>query len=164
VLIGFEAEWNYPKLLSRSLEKCADHSEKKVACAFVLRYMKWERQTSSVWKELKDVAAKHGLSIPDLDSHIIFAGDEEHSVKGLHNGHHDELDTSSEPSKRKWDNVFFGNDLTTADGISRLYAAFKSMPVPWNHDQFFAEAIQRVPVGSEAVFTESVGSLAECLA
>jgi hypothetical protein len=158
-LVGFDAEWDYPKLLSGVLDKCVNLSEKEAKCAFLLRYMKWERQTSSVWKELRGVTARYGLSITDLDSHIAFAEHEECSANERQVEHPGRA--SSEPPESKWDDIFSGNDLTTADGISQSYAAFKSTPVPWSHDQFFTEAIQRVPVGGEAAFIEAAGNTPE---
>jgi hypothetical protein len=108
---------------------------------------------------LKGVTTKYGLSIPDVDSHIAFTEHEERSANERQVDHQKERGTPCEASDGKWDNIFFGNDLTTADGISQSYAAFKSTPVPWNHDQFFAEAIRRVPVGSEAAFIEAAGNI-----
>lgn len=160
-LVCFEAEWDYSKLLSGVLNKCADRSEREAACSFFLRYVKWERQSSSVWKELREVTARYGLSIPDVDSRIAFTEHEERSANERQVDHQEERGTSSEHPDSKWDNIFFGNDLTTADGISQSYAAFKSTPVPWSHDQFFAEAILRVPVGNEAAFIEAAGNTPE---
>ena len=51
-LIGFEADWNYPRLLDTVLCSYNDQYTREAACGAILRYVKWERQNSSVWKNL----------------------------------------------------------------------------------------------------------------
>ena len=157
-LVGFEAEWDYPNLLASMLDECADRSAKETAAAFVFRYMNWEGQTSFVWKRLREITEQHGLSLPGLDSCITFAEREERTVKDQQAEHSGERRTADKSPEREWDEVFSGSDLTTVDGVSRSYAAFKSTPAPWNHDQFFAEIFRRVPAGGEADFIAAVGN------
>ena len=159
-LVGFDGEWDCPKLLGSVLDKCEDRSTKEAASSLVFRYMKWNGQSSSVWKGLAQVTERHGLSLPDLDSYIVFAEDQERLVNELQ-AKHRERPVETEAPKRKWDTVFAGSDLATADGLSRSYAAFKRTPVPWNHDQFFAEACRRVVAGTEPAFIAAVGSAPE---
>ena len=160
-LIGFEAEWDYPKLLASVLDECADRSAKETAATLVFRYMKWEGQTSSVWKRLREITEQHGLSLPGLDPCITFAEHEERTVKDPQAEHSEERRTADKSPEREWDKVFSGSDFTTVDGISRSYAAFKSTPVPWNRGQFFIEIFQRVPAGGEAAFIAAVGNTPE---
>ena len=42
-----------------------------------------------------------------------------------------------------------------------VYLAFKRTDPPWSHEDFFTEAMQRVPLGSEAGFIAAVGSVPE---
>ena len=153
-LVGFEAEWDYPKLLCSVLDKCEDRSTKETASALLFRYMKWESQASSVWRSLKEATAKHGLFLSGLDSYIAFAEHEECNVK-------EKPGIADEPANCNWDEVFSGSDLTTVDGICRSYAASKSTPVPRNHHQFFAEAFRRVSAGGEAAFIAATGNIPE---
>ena len=159
-LVGFEADWDYPTLLGSVLDRCEDRSAKEAASALLLRYMKGVSQASSVWKGVKEVIARHGLSFPDLDNCIAFAENEERTLNERQTEHLDKraLDT---PPKRQWNKVFSGSDLTTSDGISASYAAFRETPIPWNHDRFFTEAFRRVPAGSEATFIVAVGNIPE---
>ena len=122
-LVGFEAEWNYPKLLGSVLDKCEDRSAKEAACTLVFRYMKWEGHASSIWKRLGKVTEQHALSLPDLDSYVTFAEHEEHVVNEAQATNREERIVTKAP-KRQWDEVFAGSDLTTVEGVARAYAAF----------------------------------------
>ena len=157
-LVGFEARWDYLKLLADALDKCKNRSEKEAASTILFRYMKWEGQTSSDWKGLKKVTTEHGLSLPDIDAYITFAEHEERIGGRQQAAYPEKWRIADKPPKRKWDEVFSGSDLTTVDGIYQAYTAFKSTPVPWDHDQFFAEAFRRVPAGGEAAFIAAAGS------
>ena len=157
-LVGFEAEWDYPKLLGSVLDRCADRSAKDAASTLVFRYMKWEGQASSVWKRLAEVAEQHGLFLPDLDSHIAFVEHEERTAKEQQAESSEKGRRGDEPPLYEWDELFAGSDLTTVDGVSRAYATFKCTPIPVNRDQFFAEACRRVMAGTEPDFIAAVGS------
>ena len=155
-LIGFEADWDYPRLLSSVLDACTSQTEKEAATSFLLRYVQVAGSPLSVWLGLKELTARHDLSVPGLDDHSAFAARQEHTTEEgsarQRNGW-----SADEPPTRQWDDIFSRNDLTTADGISRSYAEFKATPAPWNHDGFFAEALRRLPAGDEAAFIENVG-------
>ena len=160
-LVGFEAEWKYSQLLCSVLDKCKGRSAKESASALLFRYMKWQGQASSTWRNLKEVTEQHGLSLPDIDSYIAFAGHEECAVGEQQPEYTDKQRIGDEPPKNKWDEVFSGSDLTTVNGISRSYAAFNRMAVRWTRDQFFAEAFRRVPLGSEPTFIKAAGNVPE---
>lgn len=159
-LIGFEAEWKYAKLLSSVLERATDRPEKEAASGLLYRYMKWEGQTSAVWKGLEEVTKKHGLSLSELESFVAFAEREETSTKERESEQQDERGNGEE-AERDWNKVFSGKDLTTVDGISGCYAAFKATPVPWHHEEYFAEVFRRVGAGKESAFIEAFGGVPE---
>ena len=152
VTVGFKAEWDYPKLLGEALDKCDDRSQREAASKLVYRYMKWEGHSSSVWSGLKKVTKKYGLSLPELDTYISFEEKKERTVNQRETDYREKRKITAESPRYDWDEVFFGIDLTTDDGISRAYSAFKSTPVSWNQNQFFTEAFRRVPLGDEAAF------------
>ena len=158
-LVGFEAAWEYPQLLCSVLEKCEDRSAKKAASALLFRYMKWKGQASSIWRNLKEVTEQHGLSLSGIDSYIAFAEHEECAIKEQQPEYPDKQRIADESPKSKWNEVFSGSDLTTANGISLSYAAFNNTPVRWTRGQFFAEAFRRVPTGSEATFIAAAGDI-----
>ena len=156
-LIGFEAEWEYPRLLSSVLDACRTRTERQDATSFLLRYVQVAGSpSSSVWLGLKELTARHGLSVPGLDDRLAFAARQEHVTEERSAEQRDGW-SAHKPPTRQWDEIFRGNDLTTADGISRSHADFKATPGPWNQDGFFAEALRRLPVGDEAAFITSVG-------
>ena len=155
-LIGFKAEWDYTRLLSSVLEACTNRVEKEAATSFLLRYVQVADTPSSVWLGLKELTARHGLSVPRLDDHLAFAARQERATEERSAEHRNGW-SAGKLSPRPWDEIFSGNDLTTANGIARSYAEFKATPAPWSHHGFFVEALRRVPVGGEAAFIASVG-------
>ena len=156
-LVGVKAEWDYLQLLGSVLEECTSRIEKEAAVSFLIRYLKEAVPDSTVWNDLKMVTARHGLSVPEIDDFVAFSARHDRTTQGGSAKHRNEW-TAGKPSKRQWADIFSRNDLTTVDGISRSYEAFKSSPAPWGHDEFFAEAIRRIPAGGEAEFVSSVGS------
>ena len=157
-LVGIGAEWDYPKLLGSVLEKCEDHSTKKDASEHLFHYMQWESQSSSVWKKLKEVTEQHGLSLRDLDSYISFTEYEECIAKEQQATYSEERRSVDERLIHNWDDIFPETDLTTVDGISQSYSAFKNTPPPLYHDHFYAEAFLRVPAGGETTFITAFGN------
>lgn len=137
-LIGFRAQWNYPRLLDFVLGVCSATGEKERVTAHLYRYLQFE---GGGFGKLKKVASQHGMTISGLDEAVAF---EEKRTASAKKSEYDPLNGTSEaPSKpaRNWDDVFARCDLTTAEGLSRAYAAFKNTEPPWYHDQFFKEAI-----------------------
>ncbi len=157
-LIGFRAHWKYDQLLESVLSKCATRDEKEAATAHLYRYMRFSAGDYSM---LKEVASKHNVIIAGLDEVIAF----DETIK--RSGSRQEYEQTYRPnevlakSARIWDDVFYRCDLTNADGLSKAYSAFKSTELPWDHDQFFKEAIGHVPVGSEAAFIQAIGNVPE---
>jgi hypothetical protein len=153
-LIGFRAQWPYEQLLDRALEKCATGGEKEIAAAHVYRYMRLGGE--DFWK-FREVALRHGISIAGLDD--VIALQEANEAQKLDDGQQKNfpLRKQSEPAQN-WNKVFAGCDLTTADGLSRAYAAFKGSNPPIYHDQFFSEGVLRLALGSESAFIDAVGN------
>ena len=65
---------------------------------------------------------------------------------------------ASDAANRNWEEIFSNNNLTTADGVAESYAAFKRVRSPWRHEEFFAEAVRRVPAGTEPEFIRAAGN------
>lgn len=157
-LVGFRAHWSYDRLLESVLRKCATRDEKENATAHLYRYMQFREID---FAKLKEVASRHDITITGLDELIAF--EEENKPpndKSQHQGL-GKVDQPSSRSVRSWGDVFTGCELTNPEGLSRAYSALKNTEPPWDHDQFFKEAIGRVPVGSEAIFIEAVGNVPE---
>ena len=157
-LICFRAQWSYHRLLDQVLVACTTHSEKSTAASYLYRYM---RLVDGRYSELKDVASWHGVTISGIDDVIAFERKKEEATEKVKRDSVDDTaETEPEPA-RNWENIFARCDLTAADGLSRAYAAFKKTETPWHHNQFFKEAIRRVPVGSEASFIGAMGNTPE---
>ena len=158
--VGFREQWKYCELLKHAFAACGSHSEREKLLNLVLHYMRLEGQSSSVWEELKAIAAANALNIPDIDQLIEFA---KRQMASLNRGNNPYNYGGSyiEPNREKdWDAIFLNLDLHTANGLSSAYANFKSNDPPLSHERFFAELFKRVPIGKEAelvrVFSESV--------
>lgn len=158
--IGFRAQWNEPLLLKNALAACANQTAK--AAAFVYRYMTLESHIAGTWRELKDVFAKYGIAIPDLDDRIAL-GEREESY-GRSEGHNYSIDnTVDQGSKNEcdWNAVFENIDLSIANDISRAHRRFKDTEAPYYHERFFEEACRRVNVGKEAEFIAAIADVTD---
>ena len=148
--MGFREQWPYCDLLKNAFAACVSHSEREKMLNFVLRYLRLEEPSSSVWKELKAIATANALNIPDIDQLIAFANSREASLNKANNPYN-YSDSHISPNREKdWDAIFLNLDLHTANGLSATYANFKSNDPPLYHERFFAELFKRVPVGKEA--------------
>lgn len=156
-LIGIKAEWNYPDLLSSALDKCTIRVEKEAAVSFLLRHLEETARDSSVWDALKRTVAKHDLSVPEIDKSLARSTRHDRATM-KHSTRHRKRSGIDDPRECQWDDIFSQKDLTTVDGISGSLIAFRQSDRPWDRDEFFFEAICRVPVGGEAEFSSSIGS------
>ena len=111
---------------------------------------------STVWDDLKTITAKHGLSVPEIHSFVAFSSRHDRTNGEPSLKQQNEWAAGESP-KHEWADIFSENDLTTSDGISRSYEAFRSSSFRSSHDEFLAEAIRRVPAGREAEFVSSMG-------
>lgn len=157
-LIGFRAQWAHERLLDRVLETCPTRDEKETTTAQLFRYIQFNDGDFSKFKE---VASKHAVTIDGLDEVVAF---EEAKKPACRQQDYEQVNSPNDVlaiSTRNWGNVFSGCDLTTADGLSQAYTAFRSTEPPWDHDQFFKNAIGRLTVGSEPSFIEAVSNVPE---
>lgn len=107
------------------------------------------------------VTAAHRVTLDRLEQAIAFSVEQEEARK--RKAHRDEIMSGSteETPARDWNGIFARKDLTTADGIAQAYAAFRRTDTPCDHKEFFAEAMRRVPVGSESGFVEALAATPE---
>jgi len=157
-LIGFRAQWNYAQLLDSVLAKSTTRDEKETATHYLYRYLQF---SGGNFSKLKEIISRHSVTIVGLDETVAFYEAEARANRDDEPEQVVERDDITVNPSRNWNDVFAGCNLTTAAGLSRAYAAFKATEVPWYHDQFFKEAIRRVPVGSEADFIEAIGNTPE---
>ena len=160
-LVGFEAEWDYLKMLDSVLARCENRSERESASSLFFRYMKLARQPSTVWKGLRKITTKYGLSLPDIDTYITFTDHEERTSNQERASFSHGPSIVDEEAEDTWDELFYEVDLTTTDGLLLAYTSFRSRPAPWNRSHFFAEAFRRVPSGGEAAFITAIGTVSE---
>lgn len=157
-LVSFRARWTYHRLLDWVLTKCATRDEKQVATTYLYRYMRFD---GGDFLKLKEVISRHGVTVTGLDEVIEFEEKRKADSRTPRHEWINEAVSGTGKPKRDWSDVFAGCDLTNADGLSRAYAAFKRTEPPWDHGEFFGEAIRRVSVGSEPDFIKTVGSTPE---
>lgn len=157
-LIGFRGQWTYDRLLESALVRCATRDEKETATAFLYRHMQF---ADGSFPRLREVVSQHSITITGLNEVIAFDEMVKRANRNRKYEHVDKPDEVVSKPARNWDDVFAGCDLTTADGMSRAYAGFKRTEPPWYCNQFYNEAMTRVPVGSEAAFIKAVGDTPE---
>lgn len=152
-LVAFRAQWIYEDLLANALPKYATHQDKIAAASHVYQYMRFTDRASA---KLKEVLAEHDVAIDGVGETIEF-----YDAKKRAKYERDSTGAAYEPPPepiRDWNAVFAGSDLTTAAGLAKAYAAFKSTEPPWRHDEFFKEALARVPAGGEPAL---IGAMAD---
>ena len=156
-LVGFDARWKHADLLDTALARCTSKAEKTAVERMVFRYARCSVAGVSSWKKLREVAGRYGLSVSHLDELVSPSEGQEHAASKRSSERASSGVEAHDIAKPKWDEVFSGHDLTTAEGIAEAYAAFKRTPKLREHKEFFAEAILRVLPGAEAEFVTAVG-------
>ena len=154
-MIGFNANWNYSTVLSSVLDACEDEYSKKSVSAHVLRKMIFSGSSFYNWSEQESILANHNLFQSDLDEYFAYA----RNVFQKHETHYHENWQMEKLPPEALDEIFDSADLKSADGISRAFAILQNYPPPWNIDQFFAEAIKRLPPGNESEFLIAIGTV-----
>ncbi|MEZ5787157.1 MAG: hypothetical protein R3D62_12000, partial [Xanthobacteraceae bacterium] len=160
-LIGFRAQWDYDELLGQVLAKSKDAEEKSLAGRILYCYAQFSVFASSTLKSFQQVAANYGLTLERLTD-AIASSERQEAAHRKEVASYELPSLAADESKHpSWDEIFSNNDLATANGLSQAYLVFKRTDPPWNHEDFFTEAMRRVPVGSEAGFIAAVGSMPE---
>ena len=154
-MIGFNANWNFSTVLSSVLDACEDENSKKSVSAHVLRNMIFSGSSFYNWSELESILANHNLFQSDLDEYFAYA----RNLFQEHETHHHENWQMEKLPPEALDEIFNSANLKSADGISGAFATFQNYPPPWNIDQFFAEAIKRLPPGNESEFLIAIGTV-----
>ncbi len=163
-LIGFRAQWDKVRLLSSSLEACKSLTQKIAVANYIYRYMRLDEHDVATWQKLKTIATAHGFTLEAIDDLIAHGERKERSSKSIdyNSVHHYDADqASARGAERDWDGVFAQVDLTTPNGISDAYHQFKSTEPPYYHDRFFSEACNRVEIGKENKFIQSLTEVPE---
>ncbi|TBF92090.1 AVAST type 3 anti-phage nuclease/ATPase Avs3a [Rhizobium leguminosarum] len=157
-LVGFRARWLHATLLDAALNASESPSEKPTIAAHVFRYSQFD---FGGFKELQEVARRHGVLLEGLDEAIRFTNEVEHK----HNARKVEesgIDVEADSASTKdWNSIFDGINLASVNGISESYRKYKDSERPWYHEQFFRQLIARVPLGSEVEFISSFGEVLE---
>ena len=66
-LVCFRARWEYSSLVKRMFTERASHSDREKTLNFILHYMRLDGQSSSVWKQMKQIAEENAVALPDID-------------------------------------------------------------------------------------------------
>ena len=157
--VGFRAHWQYSDLLEKMFAACASHSDREKTLNFVLRYMRLDGQSSSVWKQMKQMAKENALALPDIERLIEHANRQEAARDRANHS-----PTSSDlqgGQKIDWDELFLNSDLHTPSGLSGAYTKFKRHEPPFRRENFFAELFRRVPIGKAAEVIRAFPDVAE---
>lgn len=158
-LIGIRAQWKYGQLLESVLSECATSDEKAGAATYLFRYMKFSGHEFSA---VKKSAAKHNLALDGLDEIIGFEEAKKTADKPRDSATIiGPMNSIRSKPPRNWNAVFSNHMLSESQGLAEAYRDFKNTEAPWEHEQFFKEAIARIPAGSEALFIGAIAGVPE---
>ena len=148
--VGFRAYWQYSDLLEKIFAACASHSDCEKTLNFVLRYMRLDGQSSSVWKQMKQMAEQNALALPDIER-LIEREERRQAASDNTDRYYGNGGTQSDrKSEIDWDTVFLDLDLPTPNGLSGAYANFRINGSSFRDKKFFAELFKRVSIGKSA--------------
>ena len=157
--VAFDGRWDHAWLLDNTLGECGDGETGEAVTAWLYRYMVFSRHGISEYSDLRRILTRHGRSTRDLDARVASGGQEGDGAAAGPNTKSEVTASRRGLAKADWNEIFSGNDLTTADGIARSRAAFRRTSRPRCREEFFAEAVGRVAVGREPEFIRAVCSI-----
>ncbi len=156
-LIGFRANWRYDQLLDSALSECTSIDESATTAAYVFRYMQF---SGGDFSAVMRCVAKHEIELTDLDKITEFEEAKRLVVQARESEAATELMSYTQATSAwTWDAVFSSHNWAELDGLIQAYRNFRNTETPWIHENFFKEAIARVPAGSEALFIESFANV-----
>ncbi|OBQ64316.1 NACHT domain-containing protein [Mesorhizobium loti] len=161
-LIGFRAEWDEADILASALEACGTKAEKQSLADFGYHYIKMQGHTVSTWRKVKDLFAKHGIVASGVQERL------DHQERSEERGEDEERPGKGRPSKRwkedakkDWRAIFRGVDPVVANELSQAQQRFHKTEPPFYQEQFFQQAIARIPAGKEAEFVAALAEVPE---
>ncbi|ESZ49314.1 AVAST type 3 anti-phage nuclease/ATPase Avs3a [Mesorhizobium sp. RSR565B] len=161
-LIGFRAEWDEADVLASALDACGTKAEKQRVADLGYHYIIMQGHTVSSWRKLKDLFAKHGIVAPDIQERL------DHQERNEKKGDDEEGTGKGRPSKRwkedakkDWRAIFRGVDPAVANELAQAQQRFRNSEPPFFQDQFFQQAIARIPAGKEAEFVAALAEVPE---
>jgi hypothetical protein len=161
-LIGFRAHWDLDDMLAVALGACATQAEKQAVVDFGYRYTEMTEQSAETWKKLQSIVAKHHITVFDLQVRLDLQESKENRKRI-----EEERNTLRAPKRRKgdvgkdWKATFRGLDPTVASDLALAQQRFRQGQPPFYQEQFFKQAIARVPAGQEAEFISALAQVPE---
>ncbi len=155
-MVGFRAQWNYSRLLESISTKKHSVEEEACAGATLHRYIQFSSLPVSDLKSFHKVAENSGIKLPRLAEEILSLEKVEEVREYRSSNHETHWERNEENKIIQWDEVFADAALMTEHGFSQAYKSFRETEVSWKREDFFAEAIRRIPFGVEADFVSAV--------
>jgi len=150
-LVPIGQGWNYATALQSLCKATSDGSVRERATSFLVKYLRLDGATASVWKKLSAAASEGGVSFPDAAEIIEYSEREERRPAK------DDDSDDSRMVTTDWDAVFHSLRLDTMEGLSESYARFRAADPPYYAEVYFEAACAHVSAGSEAEFVRQVG-------
>lgn len=161
-LIGFRAQWDLPLLIDAALEACTAPAEKQSLAEFAYRYVVLTGHSLNVWRKLDTSFVKHGVSIPDLQTHLDLQEGKEQAEQAEQKRNEPRASRKQKDNaERDWNKIFKGLDLTRANDLATAQQRFRNTEAPFYQDHFFKAASSRVPAGREAEFIAALTDVPE---
>ena len=160
-LVGFHAPWDYGNLVKKMFAACASHSDHDEILNFVLRYIRLDGPSSSVWKHLRKLAEDNALTMPEIDRLIEHANHRGATSNDAAESYSNGGARTGQSVGGDWETIFRNLDLHTSNGLSRAYANFRHNEPPFHDEEFFAELFKRVSISKAAEVIRAFPAVAE---
>ncbi|WP_245493440.1 AVAST type 3 anti-phage nuclease/ATPase Avs3a [Mesorhizobium sp. M4B.F.Ca.ET.013.02.1.1] len=162
-LIGFRAEWNEADVLASALDACGTKAEKQSVADLGYHYIKMQGHTVATWRKVRDLFAKHRIAAPDLQTRLDQHERDERKedADNEESGNGRPSTRWKEDAKKDWRAIFRGVNPVVANELSKAQQRFRKSEPPFYQDQFFQQAIARIPAGKEAEFVIALAEAPE---
>jgi len=154
-LLPFRGPWPRIVMLEHALEASSGTDERDAIAEHFIRYARHCHHDAGDWRRVGRLLVRFGVDArgaADLATASARVAREQTSRRPSPRRSAWRLKTK----KTDWDAIFRNVPLNLPGGVADALARYRSGEPPWSHDEFYAEAIARVPVGQEADFLKSI--------
>lgn len=153
VMAGLDAESDRLNDLKRALAAETDPRKRTRLAKITYRYMRCQRHSATVWREIAELGVRYGLEFPDVDRLVAAS-----------QGVEARLPVSSSGAERlerpgpDWDVVFRDVDVTDADALRLAWSVARDYGTPHEAEKFYGEALSRARVGREPEVVRAIAA------
>jgi len=150
-LVGFEARWDYPGLLTDALDRAIDGKERHTLAAYAFYYLRFAELSVEDWRGVHTLF--QSCEFDDLDVGPML--DRAERAAAERSPKRPETTASVEKEVVDWDGVFAGLDLGAAGDLQAALARYRDLSPPLRNNDLLREAMSRIAGGQERAFIEA---------